>query len=143
MKVITIARKPVVGTVAENVIDHGCGAINIGGCRVGSETIKVGHNAGDSFSQSYKSKGTQPERSHYTSHVGRWPANLILQGEAVVEDLGEQSGWQTDGVAVNRNRVPDRVGHNFGMFRGLFHDGRDQTHGGQGTAARYFKQVKP
>ena len=35
---ITVARKPLVGTVAENVLAHGTGALNIDGCRVGAET---------------------------------------------------------------------------------------------------------
>ena len=32
---ITVARKPLIGTVAENVLQHGTGAINVDGCRVG------------------------------------------------------------------------------------------------------------
>ena len=32
---ITVARKPLNGTVAENVLRHGTGAINVDGCRVG------------------------------------------------------------------------------------------------------------
>jgi site-specific DNA-methyltransferase (adenine-specific) len=32
---ITVARKPLGGTVAENVLRHGTGAINVDGCRVG------------------------------------------------------------------------------------------------------------
>lgn len=35
---ITVARKPLVGTVAENVLRHGTGAINVDGCRVGDST---------------------------------------------------------------------------------------------------------
>jgi DNA modification methylase len=34
---ITVARKPLTGTVAENVLQHGTGAINVDGCRVGDE----------------------------------------------------------------------------------------------------------
>jgi DNA modification methylase len=33
---ITVARKPIIGTVAENVLQHGTGALNIDGCRIGS-----------------------------------------------------------------------------------------------------------
>src|SRR5690625_7189682 len=32
---IVVARKPLVGTVAGNVLAHGTGALNIDGCRVG------------------------------------------------------------------------------------------------------------
>ena len=34
---ICVARKPLIGTVAENVLKYGTGGINIDGCRVGSE----------------------------------------------------------------------------------------------------------
>jgi hypothetical protein len=33
---ICLARKPLVGTVAENVLEHGTGALNIDGCRIGT-----------------------------------------------------------------------------------------------------------
>jgi site-specific DNA-methyltransferase (adenine-specific) len=36
---IIVARKPLVGTVAENVLTHGTGGINVDGCRVGTETL--------------------------------------------------------------------------------------------------------
>ena len=35
---ITMARAPVSGTVAANVLEHGTGAINVDGCRVGDES---------------------------------------------------------------------------------------------------------
>ena len=35
---ITVARKPLSGTVAENVLRHGTGALNVDGCRVGGST---------------------------------------------------------------------------------------------------------
>jgi site-specific DNA-methyltransferase (adenine-specific) len=34
---ITVARKPLIGTVAQNVLEHGTGAINVDGCRVGTQ----------------------------------------------------------------------------------------------------------
>ena len=38
--IITIARKPLVGTVVQNVLEYGCGALNIDGCRIGTGTMK-------------------------------------------------------------------------------------------------------
>ena len=35
---ITVARKPLTGTVATNVLEHSTGAINVDGCRVGDRT---------------------------------------------------------------------------------------------------------
>ena len=76
---ITMARKPLIGTVAENVLAHGTGAINIDGCRVGDEVIKTCAKVkGDSFSSVGDSRGFNgcPE----SVHLGRWPANLIHDG---------------------------------------------------------------
>ena len=42
---IVLARKPLTGTVATNVLDHGTGALNIDGCRVGSEKVST-HSRG-------------------------------------------------------------------------------------------------
>ena len=83
---IIVARKPLVGTVAENVLTHGTGGINVDGCRVGttkdvpaSESTRSGymkgwnggHSAGDGFNP----------------NVGRWPANLIHDGSEEVVGL--------------------------------------------------------
>jgi hypothetical protein len=71
---ICVARKPLEGTVADNVSRWGTGALNIDGCRVGSDTIKVnGWKCGGE--QVYN--GRQSEGFDGGSHQGRWPANLI------------------------------------------------------------------
>ena len=93
---ITVARKPLIGTVAENVLQHGTGALNVDGCRVGTDTIKTcAKPKGSSFSSVGNAQGFNGcEESH---HVGRWPANLIHDGSEEVtglfptDDDGEQS----------------------------------------------------
>jgi hypothetical protein len=78
------------GTFANNVTEHGCGALNIDGCRVGLEDgeeiqktrvvsfwpTRVAYGGGDG------------KHTTYTNTTGRWPANLVL-GESI--DLGEQT----------------------------------------------------
>ena len=83
---IIVARKPLRGTVAGNVLEWGTGGINVDGCRVGttkdvpaSESTRSGymkgwnggHSAGDGFNP----------------NVGRWPANLIHDGSEEVGNL--------------------------------------------------------
>lgn len=88
---ITVARKPLIGTVAENVLAHGTGALNIDGCRVGTDTIKTcAKPKGSSFSSVGNAQGFNGcEESH---HTGRWPANLIHDGsEEVLALAGEQA----------------------------------------------------
>lgn len=78
---VTVARKPFKGTVAENVLEHGTGALSVDGCRVGDELIKT--QGGDKFPGVYGTYATCPE----SVHQGRWPANLIHDGSEEVEDL--------------------------------------------------------
>lgn len=68
---ITIARKPLIGAVAENVLEHGTGALNIDGCKVGNQVLPE-VTAGQAKIGTFK-RGVMvtPRRT------GRWPANLI------------------------------------------------------------------
>ena len=78
---IVLARKPFRGDVASNVLEHGTGALNIDGCRVGDEeiiqrqkdmTAYHGNNFGPN--NQVKSNGKT------TTSIGRWPANFIHDG---------------------------------------------------------------
>lgn len=131
---ITVARKPFKGTVAANVLEHGTGAINVDGCRVGSDNIKVnGWKCGGE--QVYN--GRQSEGFDGGTHQGRWPANLIHDGSDEVVKLlpanagasapvkGTEASMASIGaVTGERNRVP-------GAF-----------HADSGSAARFFYCAK-
>ena len=93
-----MARKPLIGTVAANVLQHGTGALNIEGCRIGTavETWPASR-------RQYASSGIQPgggidgeTRATGAAPAGRWPANVILD-ESQAEALDEQSGTLTSG----------------------------------------------
>jgi len=87
---IVVARKPLVGTVAQNVLAHGTGALNIDGCRVGTEggTAKAGL---PSYVQGISLKGSLDGSLNGGGPVsidaGRWPANLIHDGSEEVVGL--------------------------------------------------------
>lgn len=80
---IIVARKPLDGTVAANVQKHGTGAMNIDGCRVGTEqttTIRNGNSG------AHGRFGKDERVFSRVNPPGRWPANLIHDGsEEVVE----------------------------------------------------------
>jgi DNA modification methylase len=80
---ITVARKPLGGTVAENVLRHGTGALNVDGCRVGTSK-KVPASASTTpnaiYGKGLGSLGTGATGSGFDPNVGRWPANLIHDG---------------------------------------------------------------
>jgi site-specific DNA-methyltransferase (adenine-specific) len=82
---ITVARKPLIGTVAENVLQHGTGAINVDGCRVGTEEIIDFKRKENSITASgWKDVNRNPYEQH---SQGRWPANFIHDGSEEVTDL--------------------------------------------------------
>ena len=87
MKTITVARKPLDGTVASNVLSHGCGGLNIKASRVGSEQVST-HSRGANQAFPKRPTETTVEESgrkarqdilDHAPRTGRWPANLILQ----------------------------------------------------------------
>ena len=90
---IILARKPLDGTVANNVLTHGVGGLNVDGCRMGTqESLKRtsnGKRAGSSLNCS--GDGSLQTPGVYGSDAGRWPANVILDEEAGAL-LDEQSG---------------------------------------------------
>ncbi len=87
---VVVARKPLSGTVAANVLAHGTGALNIDGCRIeGGERPLI-------ISKSEDSTGILGNGLNGSSHggsttAGRWPANVVLD-ETQAEALDEQSG---------------------------------------------------
>ena len=74
---ITMARKPLIGTVSENVLTHGTGAINVDGCRIDAEKATGWGGGGSKLYEGGLSRDGGEARL-ITS--GRWPANLIHDG---------------------------------------------------------------
>lgn len=85
---ITVARKPLTGTVAANVLEWGTGAINVDGARVPTcEMITATRNIalGSSASGVYGAANVQGV--YQQKPGGRWPANLIHDGSFEVTEL--------------------------------------------------------
>ena len=99
---VVVSRKPLVGTVAANVLAHGTGALNVDGCRVGTDggtarSHQEPYGAGGRADQG----GAQAWRSGHDVvglNSGRWPANVVLDPEAA-EVLDRQSGDDETGVS--------------------------------------------
>lgn len=77
---VIMARKPLEGTIAQNVLQYGTGAINIDATRYGTETITINKL------EEWSGFG-QKEKPDYTSStvVGRHPANVIFDEDAAKE----------------------------------------------------------
>jgi len=80
---IVVARKPLIGTVAETVLKYGTGGINIDASRVGSETITINGQGNDKlFHGNFSGKIDNTERT------GRFPANVILTHNHDCQEIG-------------------------------------------------------
>jgi hypothetical protein len=78
--IIHVLRKPVVGTVAQNALTHGTGALNIDGCRITtSDKLNGGAYAqkGSERNDGWRMKRDQLAGT-FNQPTGRWPANLVL-----------------------------------------------------------------
>jgi site-specific DNA-methyltransferase (adenine-specific) len=86
---ICLARKPLEGTVATNVLKHGVGGLNIDESRVGTDDKLGRFNNARISGTSYvvQRKAMNVDNS---GGLGRWPANVVLDEQAG-EVLGEQS----------------------------------------------------
>jgi site-specific DNA-methyltransferase (adenine-specific) len=102
---IVIARKPFDNTVAENVLKHSTGAMNIDDCRIDTEGEsfhapqsdptnregEVGTDLGFSENSVEKFQESQKASIERLREKGRWPANVILDPD-MAKRLDEQSG---------------------------------------------------
>ena len=85
-------RKPLIGTVAANVLEHGTGGLNIDGCRVeanGETPCGSGNRLGTGNTYQMKDY-VSTNGGNVTPPEGRWPSNFIHDGsEEVLALLGE------------------------------------------------------
>jgi DNA modification methylase len=75
---IVVARKPLIGTVAGNVLAHGTGALNIDGCRIEGAPELRGRDAPGNLPNGNGMTHGAMERAPYEVPSGRWPANVVL-----------------------------------------------------------------
>jgi len=98
-----LARKPIEGTVANNVLEHGTGGLNIDGTRVGIDLdkepavgdayyLKKGIEYPNQGKSDSKIMGSDTERVGLTMAQGRFPANLIHDGSDEVLEVFPQTG---------------------------------------------------
>jgi site-specific DNA-methyltransferase (adenine-specific) len=104
---ITVARKPLIGTVAENVLQHGTGAINVDGGRVGRDISDASgwSQTGSKASENRSMSGSNYARDAKPDAAGRWPANFIHDGsEEANELLGTSARFFYCAKASKRDR---------------------------------------
>lgn len=129
---VILARKPLIGTVAENLLAHGTGAINIDGCRVGETGAR---NNGRRVDSDIYGKLGPMERVDYGK--GRFPANVIHDGSsdevlAAFPAAPGQQGRSSDSSRSQKN-----------TYGAVTDNGKTYTpRGDSGSAARFFYSAK-
>lgn len=135
---IVMARKPLRGTVAANVLEHGTGAINVDASRIAVEDADYARNAsGDRATIGNRKRQTDYRlTAGAASDVGRWPANVVLD-ETTAELVDEASGELHSGFMA-----AGTVREGLGYHGGLGDQVRNATRGDTGGASRFFYTAK-
>ncbi|WP_423679048.1 DNA-methyltransferase [Pseudomonas aeruginosa] len=136
---ICMARKPLAGTVARNVLAHGTGALNIDGCRIPSEPMPPNTGAGG-LPRRREDEQRGPGAVSQPHAGGRWPANLIHDGSPEVVALfpHTKSGVMKGGTIRAAQDAPGSVC--YGTYGG--NATSEDTFGDEGSAARFFYCAK-
>lgn len=113
---IVLARKPLEGTVAENVLKHGVGGIHVDACRVGSHGGGTHCTNRDEFGKCLGHAGEwrTTHASESDGSLGRWPPNVLLSGDAI-EELDQQSGASVS--RIGKPRGSKEPGEGWGMTK--------------------------
>lgn len=119
-ELVLIARKPFTGSVATNMLAHGTGALNIDGCRIGTDPVPI--NTFDDGAKPFGGGAGHPYTQRMSS--GRWPTNVAFShhgdcvqiGTAVVR-AASGSGSRDDEVSGQRRYV-GRGGTDFAVTPG-------------------------
>ena len=130
---VVVARKPLIGTVAENVLAYGTGGLNIDGSRIrraeGDNSIAGNRTA--TFGTQETVSGGDGSGGWEQNDGGRWPANVILD-PYTAELLDEQSGIsKSQGGATAKSSI--------------WESGKERTtnhFGDTGGASRFFYVAK-
>jgi len=138
-----LARKSLIGTVAENIARFGTGAINIDGCRIHADDAQGGtytvRRLKPGATLAKTGANCRPEDGvlyHGETKPGRWPANVVHDGSADVLAAfpDTQSGTLTPDMNIaastgwSGGSQPNRV--------------KSVFLGNEGSAARFFYCAK-
>jgi len=137
---VVVARKPLVGTVAANVQQHGTGALNIDVCRVPGKLEGDPNRFAKTDGGSFASFTTPP----VVRNDGRWPPNILLSHtpecaetcakDCPVAEMDRQSGTSTSKAAARGGTSPNPMSWGTGREDGNV----VKRHTDSGGASRFF-----
>lgn len=135
---ICVARKPLIGSVAANVLEHGTGALNVMGCAIPAEKA-VGWGGGAGGGNRWNAENCGLTKSGEARPAdARFPANVVHDGSAEVIAAYPNSAGQRGAV---KGTEPSRPAKN--VYNPTF--GRSAAavpRGDPGSVARFFYSAK-
>jgi len=143
---VLVCRKPLIGTVAANVLKYGTGGLNIDGCRVGidpkadASQLRTMNRSKKSEKNGWGMNQTGSDTPEVVSANGRWPANLIYDGSDQVVGLFPvtTSGKMSAGQRRLNSEGPNRNTYGY-MDPDIT---KRDTPGDSGSTARFFYCAK-
>jgi site-specific DNA-methyltransferase (adenine-specific) len=143
---VLVCRKPLIGTVAANVLKYGTGGLNIDGCRVGidpkadASQLRTMNRSKKSEKNGWGMNQTRSDTPEVVSANGRWPANLIYDGSDQVVGLFPvtTSGKMSAGQRRLNSEGPNRNTYGY-MDPDIT---KRDTPGDSGSTARFFYCAK-
>lgn len=139
---ITVARKPLSGTIVANLKEYGTGAINIDSCRISTDDSLSGGSGGLLSHQRDGNEYPEDGNGYNPNALGRWPANLIHDGSEDVTDLFPNT---KSGKGNTKKQTGSDLKGNTGSAYGA--ESRPAgtemiSYGDKGSAARFFYCAK-
>lgn len=101
--VIVLVRKPLIKNVADTIVQHNCGGINIDGTRIGEGTGEIissqrPNMKGGNYGQDSEDYGKRNTLNYFSVDKGRFPANVLLS-ENTNTSIDRQSGTEEQGAS--------------------------------------------
>ena len=139
---VVVARKPLIGTVAANVLEHGTGALNIDGCRVAinadadASQLRTMRRSQKAESNGWGMNQNGGDSPQVVNPAGRWPANLIHDGSEEVVGLFPVTTSNT------RNPTGGKIYGRNSLNESATRDTTERGFSDSGSAARFFYCAK-
>lgn len=158
---ITIFKKPMIGTYIENIEQYGCGAMNIGACRVpiSKEDIDmINAKASKNPTTNYSDREDKvygkfaEDRASEANTDGRFPPNIVID-EGIAAEIDTQTGVTKSSGGSGVASTSNRARHIYGAFNNEINENyHNDSLGGYGDIGggsrlfpvfKYFPKVSP
>ena len=137
---IVVAMKPCEGGFAGNALRHGVVGLNVDGCRVSGPKGSGVWGTSNKTINTDRKFNASPGMTDYRSErhgAGRWPANVVWDGSAMVLSAFDLAGDRPSGGGNKRQTKSSSFNASLGREQEIY---GASVGGDTGSAARFFKK---